>query len=419
MINKGYMPDRSSGNGSTTVFPYNFKIDAEEDLKVIIADANDNQTVLVLNTDYTVTGVGNDNGGNIAYPISGDPLPSGWSITRKRVVDVEQQTDFANQGGFFAETHEDSFDYLTMIAQQQAEELNRCVKVSETSGLDGDSFLTDLNTAVGNAQTAATNAQTAETNAETAETNAETAQTAAEAAQTAAESAQTAAEAARDLAQDYANDITINTHEETASASQSTVTISGFILASSLDNIEVFIDGVKQAKSTLTRTSDTVLTLGGALVGGEKIELRSAAFSPTATADAAASASAASTSASNAATSETNAAASAASLNLPVIQIGDAGKCLAVKAAEDGYELVGAPNIYGEYFGNADVVSGVLRVTHSLNTMFCTVVVTDMYKKQIIPDEITMSGIDVLDIDLSSYGNISGIWRVMVTGYIQ
>lgn len=63
------------------------------------------------------------------------------------------------------------------------------------------------------------------------------------------------------------------TYEATAGAGATYMDISGTI-PTDLDNVEFYIDGVKQAKSSLTRTSDTRLTFGAALVGGELLELR-------------------------------------------------------------------------------------------------------------------------------------------------
>ncbi len=71
----------------------------------------------------------------------------------------------------------------------------------------------------------------------------------------------------------------------------------------------------------------------------------SAAAAAASASSAAASASAASSSASAAAASAVEAAASVATLNLPTLTGGDAGKRLVVNSAEDGYDLVGIDSI--------------------------------------------------------------------------
>ncbi|MCU6683290.1 tail fiber domain-containing protein [Leclercia sp. H6W5] len=104
-----------TGNGVTTTFPYTFRILNKSDLFVQTLDTNGNITTLVMDTTYTVTGAGSYSGGSIILP---SPLASGWIITIDRELDVVQETDLRNQGKFFAETHENAFDYLTMLIQQ-------------------------------------------------------------------------------------------------------------------------------------------------------------------------------------------------------------------------------------------------------------------------------------------------------------
>lgn len=104
-----------TGNGVTTSFPYTFRIFKKTDLAVSVVDLNENITVLVLDTDYTVTNAGGYNGGNVVLTA---PLATGWQISIARELEPTQETDLRNQGKFFAEVHEDAFDKLTMLIQQ-------------------------------------------------------------------------------------------------------------------------------------------------------------------------------------------------------------------------------------------------------------------------------------------------------------
>lgn len=104
-----------TGNGVTTIFPYAFRIFQASDLLVTTSDTNGTLRKLTLNTDYTVSGVGSYSGGTVILPV---PLGNGWSISIERDLPVVQETDLRNQGRFFAETHENVFDYLTMLIQQ-------------------------------------------------------------------------------------------------------------------------------------------------------------------------------------------------------------------------------------------------------------------------------------------------------------
>lgn len=104
-----------TGNGVTTSFPYTFRIFKKTDLAVSVVDLSENITVLVLDTDYTVTNAGGYNGGNVVLTA---PLATGWKISIARELEPTQETDLRNQGKFFAEVHEDAFDKLTMLIQQ-------------------------------------------------------------------------------------------------------------------------------------------------------------------------------------------------------------------------------------------------------------------------------------------------------------
>lgn len=104
-----------TGNGVTTVFPFTFRILQAGDLTVTVIAPDDQETVLILGTGYTIAGVGSYSGGAITLP---QPLPTSYQIVLQRDMAIVQETDLRNQGTFFAEVHEDAFDYLTMLIQQ-------------------------------------------------------------------------------------------------------------------------------------------------------------------------------------------------------------------------------------------------------------------------------------------------------------
>ncbi|WP_449266145.1 hypothetical protein [Escherichia coli] len=121
-----------TGNGVTTSFPYTFRIFHASDLVVTTSDTNGTLRTLTLNTDYTVTGAGSYSGGTVVLPV---PLGNAWGISIARELPVVQETDLRNQGKFFAETHENAFDYLTMLIQQAIYKTSfldsRAIKVPE------------------------------------------------------------------------------------------------------------------------------------------------------------------------------------------------------------------------------------------------------------------------------------------------
>ncbi len=112
------------GNGVTTAFPVPFKFPANGDL-VVTKVYNDVSSTLVLGTDYSVVGAGASSGGAVITTIA---PPLGATINISRDVAPVQETDLRNQGRYFAETHENVFDYLTMLIQQCFSGLSRALK---------------------------------------------------------------------------------------------------------------------------------------------------------------------------------------------------------------------------------------------------------------------------------------------------
>nr|8CK1_B Chain B, Tail fibers Dpo36 [Ribes]8CK1_C Chain C, Tail fibers Dpo36 [Ribes]8CK1_D Chain D, Tail fibers Dpo36 [Ribes] len=124
--------EQYAGNGATTVFPYAFRIFESSDLEVYLTDEDGDQALLIEGTDYTVSGAGDEEGGEITFPVSGDPLDDGETLTILRVIDITQETDLKNQGAYYPEVVEDEFDRSRMIDQQQQEQLDRALIKTET-----------------------------------------------------------------------------------------------------------------------------------------------------------------------------------------------------------------------------------------------------------------------------------------------
>jgi len=133
-----------TGNGAVDTYSYTFRIFNQEDLLVTVRNTSDVETTLTLITHYTVTGVNATAGGTVVLvngafdwiDADGD-LKSGYHLTIRRVVDLQQETDIRNLGDFYPESHEDQFDYMTMIDQQQQDEIDRSVKLPETVAAAG------------------------------------------------------------------------------------------------------------------------------------------------------------------------------------------------------------------------------------------------------------------------------------------
>jgi hypothetical protein len=132
------------GDESATIFPYPFRILEETDLVVSrYTVATGSTSVMALNTDYVVSGVGDAGGGNItltgsAVAVSSGAIyvHSGNHLVIQRIVPLTQTTDYVANDPFPAETHEAALDKLTMATHQLQEQIDRCIKadISQTTG---------------------------------------------------------------------------------------------------------------------------------------------------------------------------------------------------------------------------------------------------------------------------------------------
>jgi len=126
-----------NGNGSTTVFAYNFKIFASSDLSVILRSAAGTETVQQLTTNYTVSGVGETSGGNVTM---GTAPASGTTLTILRVQPNLQGLDLVPNDPFPAGSMEDALDKLTFMVQTHDEEIGRSIKASKTNVIADSEF---------------------------------------------------------------------------------------------------------------------------------------------------------------------------------------------------------------------------------------------------------------------------------------
>lgn len=124
-----------AASGVTTSYAYTFKIFDDDELDVIVTDANGAETELTLTTDYTVTGAGVDAGGTIVLEDATD-APSGSTLTIIRNVPYTQETDYTEGDDFPADSHEDALDKLLMQILQLKFGLSRCLILNRTSAYD-------------------------------------------------------------------------------------------------------------------------------------------------------------------------------------------------------------------------------------------------------------------------------------------
>lgn len=119
-----------SGNDVADTFSYTFRITTKNQLTVYETDDNGVETVLAVDTDYTVAGVGNDAGGTLTR-VAG-ALPSGYTWYIRSNYPQTQLTAFQSQGAFFPSLHEDAMDQLTFLIQQLRDGLGRAPRLSDS-----------------------------------------------------------------------------------------------------------------------------------------------------------------------------------------------------------------------------------------------------------------------------------------------
>lgn len=96
-----------TASGSATVFQYPFRVLAATDLKVSLNDIQ--QTV-----GYTVSGVGNNTGGSVTFPIS--PI-AGTVVKLQRSMPRVRTTDYVEGGALRADTLDNDIDRVVMMLQ--------------------------------------------------------------------------------------------------------------------------------------------------------------------------------------------------------------------------------------------------------------------------------------------------------------
>ena len=125
-----------AGAGTSGPFTVGFRFLDASHLKVIRTD-NLGEHVLVLNTDYIVSGVGNPTGSVMLSAV----LPVDQTLTIIRNVPLTQEADYVQNDDFPAESHETALDKLTMIDQQQQTTIDRTITIPVT---DSSSLIKEL-----------------------------------------------------------------------------------------------------------------------------------------------------------------------------------------------------------------------------------------------------------------------------------
>lgn len=151
-----------SGDGVQTTFDYDNPIDDSDILSVFLF-VDGVKTLLQNGEDYTVTGVGAENGGTI---ILTDPAPNGSDLTILYSYPLTQTFDLTNVARVFTEDHEKALDRIVYGVLGLSEKVDRAVLVPEDGSVEPDNYLSEIQS---NREAAEASAQSADASADRAE----------------------------------------------------------------------------------------------------------------------------------------------------------------------------------------------------------------------------------------------------------
>lgn len=142
-------------NGVLTSFPFSFKCFTTADVRVVLTDSDAVETDLTLDSQYSVSLNADQNASPGGTIDTVSTYATGNTITIVSDLDMLQETDIQNQGGFYPEVIENALDKVTMLVQQVQEQVDRAVKVDVSSELEPEDYLTQASAAATSAAASA------------------------------------------------------------------------------------------------------------------------------------------------------------------------------------------------------------------------------------------------------------------------
>lgn len=136
-----------AGNSSTTTFEFDFLINKEEELQVLHTSVDGIQTELVLNRDYTINEIKNENGSYITFPILGSAysvLSENERISLILNIPIAQTSPYGTSSKLNLTTLEYSLDYIVRLIQMLSRKADRAVKVQEGSDITPEEIINSL-----------------------------------------------------------------------------------------------------------------------------------------------------------------------------------------------------------------------------------------------------------------------------------
>ncbi len=136
------------GNGSTTVFDFDFLIENQNELVVTHVTDDGIRTQAVFGVDYSIHEIGNKNGSYIVFPLensSFDVLKNGELLSLALSLEIKQESEFHNSANLELEVLEWTFDYVIRLIQMLRSELDRAIKIDEGASATAQDMLVSLN----------------------------------------------------------------------------------------------------------------------------------------------------------------------------------------------------------------------------------------------------------------------------------
>lgn len=199
------------GNGSTTKYPFDFKVWDTSELSVTITGP-DGTSMPAKGWTASLT----ETGGTVTYQKDGAPLPSGWKLAILRNMPFTQPVDLLSGTRFDPQVIEDTLDMACAERQQLLEQLQRAVILPPTSDETPEDMAMELLRARDEAVKSASDAKDSQqAAADSASRSASSESAAAEHEKAAAEHEQAARQLLEDAQDSYLNIGSITAEAET------------------------------------------------------------------------------------------------------------------------------------------------------------------------------------------------------------
>jgi hypothetical protein len=141
VISRGTVNDCAGRNDYTaaggTAFVYTCRIFDKSHLEVIVTDTGGTATTKTVDTDYTVSGIGDAGGGSVTFGVA---PTSGYKVSILLKMPITQGSTYTLNEGFPSSRVERDYDLLALQSRMQAEQIGRAPKFAKQSSTKDIAF---------------------------------------------------------------------------------------------------------------------------------------------------------------------------------------------------------------------------------------------------------------------------------------